>query len=96
MVGSGGGRRRTARLDERFEFQGEAVAVVEGPILRTALHRVVERATGAERALRVWRKTGTPADRDLRQLWEHERRQVQRLMATADADDLVVNVLEFV
>ena len=46
--------------------------------------------------LRIWRKTGTSADRDLRQLWEHERRQVQRLMSTAGADDLVVSVMEFV
>lgn len=96
MRRAGASKRRTVRLEERFEFQGDAIAVVEGPILRTAFHRVVERETGAERTLRLWRKTGTPADRDLRQLWEHERRQVQRLMATAGADDLVVNVLEFV
>ena len=96
MRQAGAGARRAVRLEERFDFEGDAIAVVEGPILRTALHRVVERATGAERMLRIWRKTGTPADRDLRQLWEHERRQVQRLMATAGADDLVVNVMEFV
>lgn len=89
-------KRRPKRLDERFDFQDDAIAVVEGPILRTALYRVVERTTGAERLLRLWRKTGSPADRDLRQLWMHERRQVERLMATAGADDLVVNVLEFV
>ncbi len=96
MLRTGTSKRRAERLEERFDFQGDAIAVIEGPILRTALHRVVERATGAERMLRIWRKTGTSADRDLRQLWEHERRQVQRLMATAGADDLVVNVMEFV
>ena len=96
MGRAGADKRRALRLDERFDFQGDAIAVVEGPILRTALHRVVERETGAERLLRVWRKTGSPADSDLRQLWEHERRQVQRLMATAGADDLVVGILEFV
>lgn len=90
------GKQRRECLEDRFEFQGDAVAVIEGPILRTALHRVVERTTEAQRALRLWRKTGTSADRDLRQFWEHERRQVQRLMATAGTADLVVNVLEFV
>ena len=96
MVRADTGKRRIERLEERFDFQGDAIAVVEGPILRTALHRVLERTTGAERMLRIWRKTGTSADRDLRQLWEHECRQVQRLMSTAGADDLVVSVMEFV
>ncbi len=94
---NGGNRRRSIeRLDERFEFEGDAVAVTDHPILRSALYNVTERRTGAERGLRVWRKTGTSADQDLRQLWEHERRQIQRLMATAGASDLIVRVLYFV
>jgi len=83
-------------LEERFDFQGDGTAISEGTTLRSAMFNVVERRTGAERGLRVWRKTGTSADRDLKQLWEHERRQVQRLMSTEGAADLVVNVLEFV
>ena len=97
MAVDGGSRKKRAeRLEDRFEFEGDAVAVPDGQVLRSALFRVVERRTEAERALRVWRKTGTAADRDLRQLWEHERRQVRRLMSTAGAAELVVNVLEFV
>lgn len=53
-------------------------------------------ATGAERTLKLWRKTGTPLDEDLRQLWHHEMRQVQRIMAYAGARDVIVDVLEFV
>jgi len=89
-------RKGHAPLEERFEFQGDGSGISEGTTLRSALFSVVERCTGAERGLRVWRKTGTSADRDLRQLWEHERRQVQRLMSTEGAADLIVNVLEFV
>jgi len=89
-------KKRVERLEDRFEFQGDGVTASDGQALRCALFRVVERRTGAERVLRVWRKTGSAADRDLRQLWEHERRQVQRLMSTAGAAELVVNVLEFV
>jgi hypothetical protein len=95
-VDAGSRKKRAERLEDRFEFQGDAVAVSDGQALRSALFRVVERRTEAERALRVWRKTSTAADRDLRQLWEHERRQVQRLMSTAGAAELVVNILEFV
>jgi hypothetical protein len=88
--------RRLERLDERFEFQSDAVALTEHPVLQSMLFNVIEKRTGAERALRVWRKTGTSADRDLRDLWEHERRQIQRLMATAGAPELIVRVLDFV
>ena len=63
-------RKRVERLEDRFEFQGDGVTASDGQALRSALFRVVERRTGAERVLRVWRKTGSAADRDLRQLWE--------------------------
>ena len=86
---------RAPRLDERFEFQVGVIRADQNA-LRSALFRVVEKATGAERALRVWRKTGTAADDDLRQLWAHERRQVERLIATAGASEVIVGVLEFI
>ncbi len=89
-------KKGQSSLEERFDFQVDGTAFSEGTTLRSAMFNVVERRTGIERGLRVWRKTGTSADRDLKQLWEHERRQVQRLMSTEGAADLVVNVLEFV
>ena len=91
-------RKRVERLEDRFEFQGDGVTASDGQALRSALFRVVERRTGAERVLRVWRKTGSAADRDLLPptLGKHERRQVQRLMSSAGAAELVVNVLAFV
>ena len=88
-------RSRAPRLEERFEFQVGVIRADQNA-LRSALFRVVEKATGAERALRVWRKTGTAADDDLRQLWAHERRQVERLIATAGASEVIVGVLEFI
>ncbi len=42
-----------------------------------------DRLTGIERCLKLSRKTGTPVDEDLRQLWLHEMRQVQRVMGFA-------------
>ena len=35
-------------------------------------------------------------DADLRELWRHELRQVQRVMSYAGAHDVIVDVLEFV
>jgi hypothetical protein len=60
------------------------------------MFEVEDRLTGAERCLTLWRKTGTPVEEDLRQLWLHEMRQVQRVMSYAGARDVIVDVLEFV
>lgn len=89
-------RPRFAPLEERFEILGDATVLADRPALRSAVYPVLDRATGDERALRLWRKTGTPLDDDLRALWLHEQRQVQRLMASAGAPEVIVDVLEFV
>ena len=83
-------------LEERFEFLGDAIVPEDQAILRSAVFPVLDKTVELERALRVWRKTGTPADADLRALWLHEQRQVRRLMASAGASEVIVDVLEFV
>lgn len=88
--------RARPRLEDRFEFLGDAVAPGDRAALRSAIFEVEDTVTGAERTLKLWRKTGTPLDEDLRQLWHHEMRQVQRIMAYAGARDVIVDVLEFV
>lgn len=89
-------KRGAASLDDRFEFMGDAVAAGDRVALRSAMFEVEERTTGAERTLKLWRKTGMAVDEDLRQLWLHEMRQVQRVMAYAGARDVIVDVIEFV
>ncbi|HVM78162.1 MAG TPA: AAA domain-containing protein [Stellaceae bacterium] len=89
------GRKRS--LDDRFEFVGDAVAPANREKLKAALFEVEDRDDGdAERTLKLWRKTGTPLDDDLRALWLHEMRQVQRLMAYSGAREVIVDVLELV
>ena len=83
-------------LEERFEFVGDAVAPGDQRALKSALYEVEDRLTGACRSLKLWRKTGAPVDEDLRRLWKHEMRQLQRVMAYAGARDVIVDVLEFV
>lgn len=89
-------RSAKASLEDRFEFIGDAVAAGDRAALRSALFDVKDKVSGAERSLKLWRKTGTPVDEDLRQLWLHEMRQVQRVMSYAGARDVIVDVLEFV
>lgn len=89
-------KKRPASLEDRFAFIGDAVAPADRAALTSAIFEVEDRLTGTERTLKLWRKTGSSVDEDLRQLWRHEMRQVQRIMSYAGAPDVIVDVLEFV
>lgn len=84
------------KLRDRFEFVDDLPNVEEQAALEPLLVAVEERTTGQECALKLWRKTETPVDKDLRQLWSHEFRQVERLMGYAAAHDVIVDVLGLV
>ena len=89
-------RSKAPTLEDRFEFVGDAIAPGDRATLKSALFEVEEKSTGASRCLKLWQKVGGPADDDLRHLWLHEVRQVQRVMAYTGARDVIVDVLEFV
>jgi AAA domain len=56
----------------------------------------VERKTGQDRLLKYWPKTGTEADGELRELWRHERLQVDRVMSYPGAEDLFAGVVAMI
>lgn len=91
-----GWRKRLPPLEDRFTFQDAPVSVGDLKALRSAQFAVLDKVTGHDRNLKLWRKTGTDADVDLRALWVHEMRQVQRIMSYAGAHEVIVDVLEFV
>jgi len=43
--------------------------------------------------LKYWPKTGTEADNELREIWRHERLQVDRIMSYPGAEDLFAGVV---
>jgi len=88
--------RKRPPLELRFEFVGDAIAPSDRSALKSAIFEVEDRVTGASYNLKIWRKTNTAVDDDLRQLWLHEMRQMQRLMSYGGARDVIVDVVEFV
>jgi AAA domain len=89
--------RKRPQLSERFEFVGDdATASGDPAILRPSVFPVYDRMAQIDRGLRIWRKTGSPIDADLRELWLHEMRQVRRLMASAGASEVIVDLIEMV
>ena len=97
MAGHKKSGRHVASLDDRFTFVGDAIAPGDQAALKPAFYEVEDRANGgAPRSLKLWRKIGSEVDGDLRELWRHEMRQLQRVMSYAGAQDIIVNILEFV
>lgn len=90
------GRKRLSPLSVRFTFVGDATSPGDRKALRSTQFEVIDTQTGQDRNLKLWAKTGTTADDDLRQLWLHEMRQVQRVMSYAGAREVIVDILEFV
>jgi hypothetical protein len=88
-------RPASQRLDQRFLF-GDVIHSADQSSLSVSLVEAEERSTGDRFTLRLWEKSGTPADADLRQLWRHEMRQIERVMAYPGARDVIVDILEFV
>lgn len=89
-------KKRLPPLETRFTFEDQALTPGDGKALRSAQFAVFDEITGYERNLKLWRKTGTDADADLRDLWIHEMRQVQRVMSYSGAGDVIVDIIEFV
>ena len=71
--------RKAPPIEHRFEFDGDGVVTTARAELRATLYEVRERESGDEFCLKLWRKTGTTADTELRELWRHEMRHVQRV-----------------
>ena len=89
-------KARVLSLDEAFELPED---YLQGPVasaLRPGLIEATDRATGQDRILKFWLKTGTSADAELRELWRHERLQVGRVMTYPGADDVMVGVVGMV
>lgn len=83
-------------LDQRFEFLGDGMPAGERSAFSSSIFEVEERATGTPFNLKLWTKTSTAIDDDLRQLWLHEMRQIQRLGSYEGARDLIVEVVDIV
>ena len=89
-------KTRVLSLDEAFELPED---YLQGPVasaLRPGLIEATDRATSQDLVLKVWLKTGTNADAEIRELWRHERLQVERVMNYPGADDVMVGVVGMV
>lgn len=83
-------------LEELFELPEDYLHGPAAEALRPGVIDATERATGRDRVLKIWKKTGTPSDAELRELWRHERLQVDRIMSYPGAADVMVGVVDMI
>ncbi|OQW59491.1 MAG: hypothetical protein A4S14_05930 [Proteobacteria bacterium SG_bin9] len=83
-------------LEDLFQLPEDYLRGPQSQVLRPALIEGVERTTGQDRLLKYWPKTGTDADNELRELWRHERLQVDRVMSYPGSDDLFAGVVAMI
>jgi hypothetical protein len=83
-------------LENRFEFFGDGMPAADRSPFASSVFEVEERSTGTPFNLKLWQKTSTAIDDDLRQLFMHEMRQIQRLGSYEGAREVIVDVVEIV
>ncbi|MFX6266179.1 hypothetical protein ABTF63_19050, partial [Acinetobacter baumannii] len=81
-------KNNQASLEELFELPEDYLRGPQSEALRPGLIEAVDRKTKQDRLLKFWPKTGTAADEELRDLWRHERLQVDRIMSYPGADEV--------
>jgi hypothetical protein len=64
--------------------------------LRPGLIAATVRHSREDRLLKIWWKTGGGMDSEFRELWNHERLQIGRVMNYPDADEVIVGVIEMI
>jgi hypothetical protein len=86
----------TPSLEDLFELPEDYLKGPQSHALRPALIEGVERKSGQDRLLKYWPKTGTEADGELRELWRHERLQVDRVMSYPGAEEVFAGVVAMI
>lgn len=83
-------------LEDLFKLPEDYLRGPQNHALRPALIEGVERKSGQDRLLKYWPKSGTEADAELREIWRHERLQVDRVMSYPGADELFAGVVAMI
>lgn len=88
-------KTRLPTLADQFDLAEAFLASPDAAALKSALIRATNRSTGDPVLLKYWEKAGAPIDADLRALWRHEMRQVERVRAFPGADEVIVDILNY-
>jgi len=86
-------KRKSDALADRFSLEETFLASPDRAALKSAVIQGIDRSSDDPVVIKVWEKTGSNVDSDLRELWRHEMRQNERVRAFPRADEVVVEVI---
>lgn len=89
-------RNRTNGLEDKFALSEDYLHQPVVAELRPGLVEATTKDGGEDRLLKIWWKTGRESDDEFRELWNHERLQVERAMEFPDADEVLVGIVEMI
>lgn len=84
------------KLEDRYAFSERSIASQGSATTPGVFFEVEEISTSAKRLLKVWSRKHTQIDADIREIWQNELRQVQRLLAYSGARDVIVETIELI
>lgn len=84
------------RLEELFELPDDYLQPAVTARLRPALIYGMEHKNGQDRLLKVWWKAPKGDNSEIRELWQHERRQVARVLAYPGAHDVMLGLVDMI
>jgi hypothetical protein len=87
--------RNTEVLLDQFELDERFLSAPNTEALKSAVIHARDKREDLQVVLKYWQKTGSQVDNDLREIWRHEMRQVERVRAYPGADDVIVELLRY-
>lgn len=90
MGNSRSNRKSLPDLENLFAFSEATIRHGGGDRLLGSFFEAEDLTSGGDKLLKVWRRRGTQIDLDVREIWQNELRQVQRLLAYSGARDVIV------
>jgi len=79
-----------ASISDLFELEEQFLSTPDSAALKSALIRAVDRGRDEPVILKYWTKSQSAIDSDLREMWRHEMRQIDRVRAYPGADEVIV------
>ncbi|WP_128943119.1 AAA domain-containing protein [Bradyrhizobium zhanjiangense] len=82
-------------LADQFDLGDQYLSAPGAEPLKSAIISAHDKREDQPVVLKYWQKTGSAVDDDLREIWQHEMRQAERVLAYPGADKVIVELLRY-
>lgn len=83
-------------LEDLYELSDDYLQSPQSAAFRPAIIYGADKATHQDRLLKVWWKDNAISNSELRELWNHERLHVARIMNFPGAEEVMIDIVEMI